>query len=78
MDFIFGQGGARRSSVELGIPFLGEIPLDLPIRTQSDIGVPIVVAQPDAASSKVLRDISRRVAAQVSIRSYAAPVLEVE
>ena len=77
-DYIFGQGGAHRAAEELGIPFLGEIPLDLPIRTQSDIGVPIVVAQPDAASSKVLRDISRRVAAQVSIRSYAAPVLEVE
>jgi ATP-binding protein involved in chromosome partitioning len=77
-DHIFGEGGARRAAAEMGIPFMGEIPLDLPIRTQSDIGVPIVVAQPEAESSKVLRGIARQVAAQVSIRSFAAPVLEVE
>src|SRR6185436_18920438 len=77
-DYIFGQGGAKRAAEEMRIPFLGEIPLDLPIRTQSDIGVPIVVAQPEAASSKVLRDIARQVAQQVSIRSFEAPILEVE
>ena len=77
-DYIFGQGGGRRAAEELGIPFLGEIPLDIPIRTQSDIGVPIGVAQPEAESSRVWREISRLVAAQVSIRAFAAPLLEVE
>ena len=77
-DYLFGQGGAKRAAHELGIPFFGEIPLDMAIRTQSDIGVPIVVAQPEAASSKVLREISRKVAAQVSIQAFSAPVLEVE
>jgi ATP-binding protein involved in chromosome partitioning len=77
-DFIFGQGGGARAAAQLGIPFLGEIPLDLAIRTQSDIGVPIVIAQPEASSSKVLKEIARKVAAQVSIQAFAAPVLEVE
>jgi ATP-binding protein involved in chromosome partitioning len=77
-DHIFGHGGGSRAAEQLGIPFLGEVPLDLAIRTQSDIGQPIVIAQPDAASARMLRSIAEKVAAQVSIRNYDAPVLEVE
>jgi ATP-binding protein involved in chromosome partitioning len=77
-DYIFGHGGAGRAAEQLGIPFLGEVPLDLAIRTQSDIGKPIVIAQPDAASARTLREIAEKVAAQVSIRNFEAPVLEVE
>ncbi len=77
-DYIFGQGGGRRAAEQLGIPFLGEVPLDLAIRAQSDIGQPIVIAQPDAPSARTLREIAERVAAQVSIRAFEAPVLEVE
>jgi ATP-binding protein involved in chromosome partitioning len=81
-DHIFGEGGARRAALEMQIPFFGEVPLDLAIRTQSDIGSPIVVAQPESASAQVLREIARQMAAQVSIRNYSAenagPVLEVD
>jgi ATP-binding protein involved in chromosome partitioning len=77
-DHIFGQGGGRRAAEQLDIPFLGEVPLDLAIRTQADVGLPIVLAQPEAASSKMLREIAERTAAQISIRNYTAPVLEVE
>src|SRR5215510_14472083 len=77
-DYIFGQGGGSRAAEQLGLPFLGEVPLDLAIRTQSDVGQPIVIAQPEAQSSKTLRKITERVAAQVSIRTFEAPVLEVE
>jgi ATP-binding protein involved in chromosome partitioning len=77
-DFIFGKGGGSRAAAELGLPFLGEVPLDEAIRNQSDIGSPIVLAQPEAASARVLRDIAEKVAAQVSIRAWEAPVLEVE
>jgi ATP-binding protein involved in chromosome partitioning len=77
-DHIFGHGGGQRAAEQLGIPFLGEVPLDLAIRTQSDIGKPIVVAQPDAPSARTLREIAEKVAAQVSIRTFEAPVLEVE
>ena len=77
-DHIFGEDGARRAAEQMEIPFLGAVPLDLPIRAQSDAGEPIVVADPDAASSVVLRKIAEQVAAQVSIQTYKAPVLEVE
>jgi len=77
-DHIFGHGGGRRAAEQLGIPFLGEVPLDLAIRTQSDIGSPIVLAQPNSPSGRMLREIAERVAAQISIRNYEGPVLEVE
>jgi len=78
-DYIFGEGGAKRAATELEIPFLGEVPLDLAIREQSDAGAPIVVSRPESESAKTLREISRRVAAQVSIRAFSTlPVLEVE
>ena len=77
-DYIFGEGGARRAAAELGIPFLGEVPLDMPIRVQSDAGEPIVVAFPDAPSSVAMRRIAEQLAAQVSIRTFEAPLLEVE
>eukprot|EP01136_Pigoraptor_vietnamica_P030871 Opistho-1_new@90682 len=42
---IFGHGGAREEADKLGVPFLGEVPLHLDIRTTSDSDHPIVVAQ---------------------------------
>ena len=36
----FGSGGAEAAAKELGIPFLGRIPLDIAIRTASDAGEP--------------------------------------
>jgi ATP-binding protein involved in chromosome partitioning len=77
-DYIFGHGGGQRAAEEIGVPFLGEVPLDLAIRTQSDAGSPIVISQPEAESAKMLRQIAEKVAAQVSIRAFEAPVLEVE
>jgi ATP-binding protein involved in chromosome partitioning len=77
-DYIFGHGGGQRAAEQIGVPFLGEVPLDMSIRTQSDIGAPIVIAQPEAESAKTLRQIAEKVAAQVSIRAFEAPVLEVE
>ena len=77
-DYIFGEGGARRAAQEMDIPFLGEVPLDMPIRSQADAGSPLVVSHPEAASSVVLRQISEQIAAQVSIRNFNAPVLEID
>ena len=41
---IFGHGGARAEAGRLGLPFLGEIPLDLAIRLAGDGGTPVVAA----------------------------------
>jgi ATP-binding protein involved in chromosome partitioning len=63
---IFGHGGAREEAEKLGVPFLGEIPLHLDIRTTSDSGHPIVVAQPDSPHSQAYKNIAGRVWKQLS------------
>lgn len=74
---IFGHGGAKATSQRLGIPFLGEIPLDTSIRVNADRGVPAVAAAPDSPAGKTYQEIARKLAAQISIANYAAPKLEV-
>jgi ATP-binding protein involved in chromosome partitioning len=74
---IFGHGGARAASESLGVPFLGEIPIDVKIRTHADAGTPIVLAEPDSASAKAYRDILEQLAAQVSIQNYRTTPLKI-
>jgi ATP-binding protein involved in chromosome partitioning len=63
---IFGHGGAREEAAKLEVPFLGEIPLHLDIRTTSDSGHPIVVSQPDSAHAQAYKNIAGRVWKQLS------------
>ena len=58
---IFSHGGARREAERLGVPFLGEIPLDIAIRETSDGGRPIVAAEPDGPHAAAYREIAVRV-----------------
>src|SRR5882672_8858220 len=55
---IFGHGGARHEADMRGIPFLGEIPLDIQIRETSDDGRPIVATQPDSVHPRHYIDIA--------------------
>jgi ATP-binding protein involved in chromosome partitioning len=63
---IFSHGGGKAEAERLGVPFLGEIPLDMLIRETSDGGHPVVVSHPDSAHSKAYRDIAARVHAGVA------------
>lgn len=58
---IFSHGGARKEASDLGMEFLGEIPLHIEIRETSDQGQPIVVSQPDSEHAKAYRGIAKRV-----------------
>lgn len=58
---IFGHGGAKKEAERLGVPFLGEIPLELEIRETSDAGLPIVATRPDSPHAKIYREIAARV-----------------
>lgn len=49
---IFSHGGGERESKRLGVPFLGEVPLDVEIRIGGDIGKPIVEERPDSANAE--------------------------
>lgn len=66
---IFSHGGGRALAEQLGVPFLGEIPLEAQIREGSDQGRPITVSQPDCQVSQSFREIAKQLAAQISIQS---------
>ena len=59
---IFGHGGARAEAERLGVPFLGEIPLQLAIREAGDAGAPVVASQPQSQVAEAFRDLAAQVA----------------
>lgn len=66
---IFGHGGARKEADSLGVPFLGEIPLHMDIRTNSDGGTPVTVSAPDSPHAKIYNDIAARVIERIRAES---------
>ena len=69
---VFGHGGAKAAAEELGLDFLGELPLDVHVRESGDSGVPIIEADPDSPVAQVFMEIARRVAARVSVQRFSA------
>ncbi len=59
-EHIFGHGGARAEAEKIGIPFLGEVPLDIEIRLAGDSGAPIVAAKPNLPQARAFIDIADR------------------
>jgi ATP-binding protein involved in chromosome partitioning len=66
---IFGYGGGQNMAREVGVDFLGEVPLEPKIRQGGDEGLPIVIRNPDAPAAIAIRDIARKVAAAVSLQN---------
>lgn len=56
---VFGEGGGRREAERKGLPFLGEVPLDIRIREGGDHGVPLVVGDPDHPASKAFLAVAQ-------------------
>lgn len=63
---IFGQDGGRHMAAEFGLPWLGALPLQMAIRTQTDSGNPTVVADPQGEAALRYHDIAREVAGIVA------------
>jgi ATP-binding protein involved in chromosome partitioning len=72
---IFGHGGGERMAGELGVPFLGRVPIYQPIREGSDQGVPLVVSEPESPAGRAFMAAAEQTAAQVSIASYTRPTI---
>ena len=62
---IFGAGGGQivadslTRAVGAPVPLLGQIPMDTQLREGADIGMPVVLGDPDSPAAVVLRDIAR-------------------
>ena len=66
---IFGHGGGAAMAKDMGIPFLGEVPIDTRVRSGGDEGQPIVAVAPDSPAARAFIDVAGKVAAQVSIQA---------
>ncbi|CAL9061906.1 unnamed protein product [Musa banksii] len=64
-SYIFGDGGVQRTAKELDMKFLGEIPLELDIRSSSDEGNPIVLAAPNSGVAKAYTDVAEKLTKQL-------------
>ena len=71
--YLFGKDGGRRVAEELGVPFLGEIPIDPRMAGYGDRGEPVVVVSPDSQSARAFKDISGLVARRLSTLAIEEP-----
>ena len=69
---IFAHGGAHAEADHLGVPFLGEVPLDSVIRATSDAGSPVMVSEPDGARAAIFRAIAANVMASLADEARAS------
>jgi ATP-binding protein involved in chromosome partitioning len=70
---IFGHGGAREEASRLGVPFLGEVPLNMTIRELSDAGRPVTATDPDGPHARIYRDMAQQVWSALSGGTGARP-----
>lgn len=57
---IFGHGGAAKEAANLGVPFLGGVPLHMDIRAKSDSGQPVTATEPDGPHAAVFRELAAK------------------
>jgi ATP-binding protein involved in chromosome partitioning len=67
---IFSSGGGRKAGQDLGVPFLGEIPLDMSLRVSGDEGEPFLLKYPESEISQIFSQIAGNLARQISILSH--------
>ncbi|KAA9155180.1 Mrp/NBP35 family ATP-binding protein [Amycolatopsis acidicola] len=78
---IFGSGGGQTVADSLSkstgskVPLLGQVPLDPRLREQGDEGTPLVLAEPEAPASSVLKDVAEKLS--VRARGLAGMMLNV-
>ena len=71
---IFVAGGGSRLAAELGVPLLGQIPLQAGMAALADRGEPIVVSQPESPAGVALRELARTVASRTAGLTPALPI----
>jgi ATP-binding protein involved in chromosome partitioning len=70
---IFGEGGGQTLADELDVPLLASVPLTMPLRAQSDAGVPLTVVDPDDPAAQAVRQAARGIIAMTPV---SLPVMQ--
>lgn len=76
-EAIFGAGGGSRIAADYDTELLGQLPLSMGIREQSDGGTPPLVSDPDGDVSQVFRKIAVRLAERVAENKADAPTINI-
>src|SRR5271165_1804237 len=71
--YIFGRGGARRKAAEMGVPFLGEVPLNVFLRETGDVGQMSQALHASSPARPYLLNVVEQLAAQISIQNIKTP-----
>jgi ATP-binding protein involved in chromosome partitioning len=73
--YIFGRGGGQRMARELGVPFLGEVPIDPRVAEGGDAGKPIVVYAPESPAAAAFRELAGTVARRLAVLAARTPAI---
>ncbi|WP_435006419.1 Mrp/NBP35 family ATP-binding protein [Tundrisphaera lichenicola] len=71
--YLFGRGGARRKAESMGVPFLGEVPLNILLRENGDAGLLREALAAGSPSRPYLLGVVEQLAAQISIQNIKSP-----
>ena len=78
---IFSRGGGREAAERFGVPFLGEIPLDIAIREGGDGGIPIIVAEPDSTPATAIKQVAATAMPRINtlqLRQHRSTLIQIE
>ncbi|WP_296873036.1 iron-sulfur cluster carrier protein ApbC [Tibeticola sp.] len=68
-EHIFGADGGKNMAAELGVDYLGALPLTKQIRLQADSGKPTVVADPEGEVAGIYKAVARQVAVKIAAKA---------
>lgn len=67
---IFSGGGGRLLADELGVPLLGQVPLEANVARAGDDGLPVVAARPDSAAARALAAAAEAIRSRVDAAAH--------
>jgi ATP-binding protein involved in chromosome partitioning len=73
--YVFGRGGGERMAKELGVEFLGQVPIDPRVAEGGDAGQPIVRYAPDSEAAAAFRTLAGTVARRLAVLAARTPKL---
>ena len=76
--YLFGRDGGKRVAAELGVEFLGEVPIDPRMADYGDRGEPIVAVAPESETARAFRAISDKIVRKLATLALEAPVADTE
>jgi len=65
---LFGTGGGSEQAKEMGVEFLGSLPVDIETRKAADEGKPIILKNDSTEISKAMMKIVERIESQIALK----------